>query len=465
VISMTTTSAPASSFDLIVIGGGPAGYVAAERAGAHGKKVLLIEREAHLGGVCLNWGCIPTKTLLNSAKVFYQATHSRELGIVVEGATFDLTAAQKRKQQVQDGLRNGIRGLMKKYKVTVVAGEARLVGRGQVAVGDVQYMGTDILIATGSRPAKPPIPGADQKHVVDSTGILGLTALPKQLVIVGGGVIGVEFACIFASVGVSVTVIELLPEITPGIDLAAAKLLRNELTAKGVQFHLGHKVARIDADAVVHVDAADKEQRSAADLVLVCVGRTPNTQGLGLEAAGVDTQRGSIVTDDRCRTNVPGIWAAGDCTSKLMLAHVASRQAEVAVDAICGGHDRMRWRAIPSVIYTSPEVACVGLNLAQAEKEGIPAQQASWPLAANGRFLAEGSSKGLCLAVFHKQTRQLLGVTLVGGSCSEMIGGFAAAIEAELRVDELTQTVFPHPTVSEAVRDAAWTLREVATAS
>lgn len=450
-----------TTHDLIVIGAGPAGYVAAERAGARGKKVLLIEREEHLGGVCLNWGCIPTKTLLHSAKVYHQATHAQDLGVVVSGATFDWSAAQARKRQVQDQLRSGIRGLMKKHGVTVVRGEARLVGRGAVAVGDQVHHAADLLIATGSRPARPPIPGIDLPQVVDSTGVLGLTQAPQRLVIVGGGVIGLEFACVFASIGTAVTVIEALDEVAPGIDPEAAKLLRGELTAKGVTFHLGHRVLRIEAEAVVHADRSGAEQRSSGDRVLVCTGRRPNTEGLGLEAQGVDVQRGAITVDDHGRTNVPGIWAAGDVTGRLMLAHVASRQAEVVVDRLCGGADHMRWRAIPSVVYTSPEVAAVGWSEAQAKERGLPVQVAKWPLAANGRFLAEGGSKGLCKAVFHAQTRQLLGVTLVGGACAEMVGGFAAAIEAELRIDELTEVVFPHPTVSESLRDAAWSARHL----
>ncbi len=446
------------SYDLIVLGAGPAGYVAAERAGEAGKKVLLIEREEHLGGVCLNWGCVPTKTLLASAKAYYGALHSEAYGVTVEKAMFHLDKAMARKKQVQDGLRQGIRGLMKKFKVEVIKGEAKVLAANKVSVGGTEYVGAALLIATGSRPAKPPIPGINLPHVVDSSAILNISALPKKLAVVGGGVIGVEFACFFASIGVATTVIEFLPEITPSIDASISAILRGELEKKGVKFHLGHKVAGIEADHLRHVDGTGAEHRTDADMVLVCTGRTPNTDNLGLEALGLDLKRGFITVDERLRTNVPGVYAAGDCTGKLMLAHVASRQAEVAVNDIVGKADRMRYHAVPGVIYTSPEVAAVGLTEAQAKVEGIPVITASWNLAANGRFLAEYSGKGVLKAVLHAQTKQLLGVHAIGGAVSEMTSGWSAMIEAEFRVQELKELVFPHPTVSEALRDAIFTL-------
>lgn len=446
------------SHDLIVIGAGPAGYVAAERAGAHGKKVLLVEREEHLGGVCLNWGCVPTKALLACAKTYYNASHGAAYGVSADNVRFDLAVAMARKQKVQDGLRQGIRGLMKKFKVEVVQGTAKLVAKDTVEVGGARHQAKAILVCTGSRPAKPPIPGLDLPHVKDSSAILGLTALPKRLVVIGGGVIGVEFACFFASVGVAVEVVELMPEITPGIDTECAKILREELAAKGVKFHLGHKVTKVTAEAVHHVDAAGVETATASDTVLVCIGRTPNTDGLGLETVGVDVKNRLVQVDERCRTNVPGIWAAGDCASRIMLAHVGSRMAEVAVRDMCGESDRMRWNAIPGVIYTSPEVAGAGLTEEAAKAQGIPVRVAKWNLAANGRFLAEFSGKGLVKAVLHEKTGVLLGVHGVGGGVSEQVAAWSAMIEAEFRLRELTELVFPHPTVSEALRDAAWTM-------
>ncbi|TVR46572.1 MAG: dihydrolipoyl dehydrogenase [Planctomycetota bacterium] len=446
-----------TEYDLIIIGAGPGGYVAAERAGHHGLKVLLIEKEA-LGGVCLNWGCIPTKALLASAKYFYSATHSSEFGVSVQGATFDLTAAMKRKAGIQEGLRKGIQGLMKKFKVEVVAGTARVVDAHTVAVGDIQYRAKHLMISTGSSPARPPIPGLDKPHVLDSNGILEIKSLPKALTIIGGGVIGLEFACFFAMVGVPVTVVEMMEEVLPGMDTDIAKLLRAELASKGVTFHLGCKVQRVDDDAVVFSDPKGAEQRAVCDMVLVAIGRRPNGAGLGLEEAGVQVERGAIPVDENCRTNVPSIYAVGDVTGQVLLAHTASRQGEVAVNHILGHPDRMRMHAIPGVVYTSPEVAVVGMSEAGAKKRGIPVKVGKMPMAASGRFLAEYSGKGLAKIVVHAETNVLLGVHIIGGAASEMIHGFTYMIENETRLNEIKETIFPHPTVSELVRDIAFTL-------
>jgi dihydrolipoamide dehydrogenase len=447
------------SYDLIVIGAGPAGYVAAERAGESKLKTLLIEREEHLGGVCLNWGCIPTKTWLACSKLYYQASHGAAFGVTAQNVALDFAKVQERKAKVQGQLRQGIKGLMRKFGVTVVQGTAKLLGPGKVAVGDTTYTAKNVLIATGSRPAKPPIPGLDGPNVVDSSGILSLTALPKKLAVIGGGVIGVEFACFFAQAGVAVEVIELMPEIGGAIDPDCAKILRDELTAKGVVFRLGHKVQKVDASGVHALDPAGQPVVVAADLVLCSVGRTPNTDNLGLEQAGVDLDRRLIRVDDQGRTNLPGVWAAGDCCSRIMLAHVASRQAEVVVNTIAGRKDRMRWKAVPGVVYSSPEIAGVGLTEAQAKAEGIPVTVAKWPLQANGRFIAENDGKGLVKVLVHSTDRRVLGVHIAGGAAGEMIAGAATAIEAELRIDELAEVIWPHPTVSEAQKDAMWGLR------
>jgi len=445
-------------YDLIVIGGGPAGYVAAERAGESKLKTLLIEREEHLGGVCLNWGCIPTKTWLACSKLFYQASHGAAFGVNASNLTLDFAKVQERKAKVQGQLRQGIKGLMRKFGVTVVQGTAKLVAAGKVQVGETVYEAKNVLIASGSRPAKPPIPGLDGANVVDSSGILSLSALPKKLAVIGGGVIGVEFACFFAQVGVAVEVIELMPEIGGAIDPDCARILREELSAKGVSFRLGYKVQKVDAAGVHAVDGGGNAVHIPADLVLCSVGRTPNTENLGLEAAGVDLDRRLIRVDDQGRTNIPGVWAAGDCCSRIMLAHVASRQAEVVVNTIAGRKDRMRWKAVPGVVYASPEVAGVGLTEAAAKAEGTPVTVAKWPLQANGRFIAENDGKGLVKVLFHATDRRVLGVHIVGGAAGEMIAGAATAIEAELRIDELAEVIWPHPTVSEAQKDAIYPL-------
>ncbi len=445
-------------YDLIVIGAGPAGYVAAERSGENKLKTLLIEREEHLGGVCLNWGCIPTKTWLACSKLFYQASHGAAFGVSTANVTLDFAKVQERKAKVQGQLRQGIKGLMRKFGVTVVTGSAKLVTAGKVQVGETVYEAKNVLIATGSRPAKPPIPGLDGPNVVDSSGILSLTALPKKLAVIGGGVIGVEFACFFAQAGVAVEVIELMPEIGGAIYPDCARILREELSAKGVTFRLGYKVQSVDAAGVHAVDGGGNATHITADVVLCSVGRTPNTENLGLEAAGVDLDRRLIRVDDQGRTNLPGVWAAGDCCSRIMLAHVASRQAEVVVNNLAGRKDRMRWKAVPGVVYSSPEVAGVGLTEAQAKAEGIPVTVAKWPLQANGRFIAENDGKGLVKVLVHATDRRVLGVHIAGGAAGEMIAGAATAIEAELRIDELAEVIWPHPTVSEAQKDAIYPL-------
>jgi dihydrolipoamide dehydrogenase len=442
-----------SDYDLIVIGGGPGGYVSAERAGHAGLKTLLIEKE-HLGGVCLNCGCVPSKTLLNSAKIYHYAVDSEAFGVTAESVSFDFGTVMARKQNVIETLRKGIAGLMKRNKVTVVSGVATITGRGTVEVDGTTYTGSNILVATGSSPAMPPLPGIDRDCVYDSTGILNLESLPESLVIVGGGVIGCEFACFFASVGVPVTVIEMLPEIVPPVDAEIGKMLRKSLEKLGAKIHVGARVSEIGDGSVSFTDAKGNANTLEASHVLVATGRRCNVEGLGLENAGVDFDRRGIRVDDRCATNVPGIWAAGDCTGRQWLAHSASRMGEVVVHNISGRSDRMRYNAIPGVVYTNPEVATVGLTEAEASEKGIPVDVAKVPMSASGRFLAENEgTRGLVKVLVHKETRQLLGVHMIGGACSEMIFGAAAMIETEMRVQEIEEVVFPHPTVCELLKD------------
>ena len=446
-----------STFDLIVIGAGPAGYVSAERAAARGMKVLLVESR-RLGGVCLNEGCIPSKTLLNSAKIYRYAMHSEAYGVRATGVEFDLTKVMARKTQVMDTLRNGIAGLMRKSKIEVVLGTAKLQAERKVAINGQIYQAKNILISTGSSPAKPPIPGCDLPGVLDSTGILNLEKLPKSVVIIGGGVIGCEFACFFGSVGVPVTVIEMLPEICPQMDKDITKNLRAELSKKNVTFHTGAKVLEITADTV-RFEKEGKPESVARDIVLVSTGRMPNVKGLGLEELRLDFDQRGIRVDDRCATNVPGIWAAGDCTGKAWLAHTATRMGEVAVNNMSGRPDRYRSNAIPGVVYTVPEIATVGLGEDEAKKAGIPVKVGKMPMSASGRYLAEhAEERGQVKVILHAETGVLLGVHMIGGACSEMIWGAAALIEAEFRAKEIEEIVFPHPTVSELIRDTIFTI-------
>jgi dihydrolipoamide dehydrogenase len=441
------------NYDLIVIGGGPGGYVAAERAGDAGLKVLLIEKR-DLGGVCLNCGCVPSKTLLNSGKHYYNALHGEAYGVRCENVAFDLPAVIARKNDIVATLRKGVAGIMKRSKVEVVSGEGRLTARRTVMVGEREYAARHILIAVGSSPARPPIPGLDQPFVLDSTAILDLVATPSALVIIGGGVIGCEFACFYASIGVPVTVIEMLPEICPAVDGEIAKLLRQELSGKGVTFHLGARVEAI-GDHTVRFSVQDEPREIAASHVLAATGRVCNVTNLGLEDLKVDFNRRGIAVDSRCATNVAGVWAVGDVTGKQWLAHSASRMGEVVVHNILGRADSMRYDAIPGVVYTAPEVATVGLTEADAQARGIPVRVAKIPMAASGRFLAENAGgRGVCKVVMHTETQVLLGVHIIGGACSEMIFGAAAMIETEMRATEIADLVFPHPTVCELIREA-----------
>jgi dihydrolipoamide dehydrogenase len=445
-----------TDFDLAIIGAGPAGHVAAERAGRLGKRVLVVER-SHLGGICLNQGCIPAKTLLHSAKLFAHAQHGQSFGVTVEGARYDLAKAMAWKTRTVETLRKGIAFQFRKVSVELVQGTARLAGPRAIEVDGRTYGAERILLATGSSAATLPVPGADAPNVMGSTEALEITSLPQSLVIVGGGYIGMEFATFFSRLGVKVTVIEMLPEIVPLLDADIAVLLRRSLP--DAEFHLGSKVLSYGADGVRFVKDG-KEQTAAAERVLVAVGRRPIVEGLGLEAAGVDFDRKGVKVDDRMRTNVPGIWAAGDITGRSMLAHAASRMGEVAVADMFGvGTPHMRWHAIPWVVYTDPEVAGVGLSEAQAREQGRAVKVAKLDLRANGRFVAENDgTRGMCKVVVDAASDLVLGVQMIGPYASEIIQGAATMIESELRARDVREIVFPHPTVSEILREALWEL-------
>lgn len=456
-----------ASFDLAIIGAGPAGHVAAERAGRLGRRVLVVER-SHLGGVCLNQGCIPTKTLLHSAKLFAHAQHGRSFGVSVDGARYDLAKAMAWKARTVETLRKGIAFQFRTAAVELVTGTARLAGPRAIEV-DGRTIGAErILLATGSAGATLPVPGADAPQVMGSTEALEITSLPRSIAIVGGGYIGMEFATYFARLGAKVAVVEMLPEVVPLLDAEIAALLRRSLPE--VEFHLSARVTSIAADGVRFVKDG-KEQLAPAERVLVAVGRRPIVEGLGLEAAGVDFDRAGVKVDDRMRTSVPGIWAAGDVTGRSMLAHAASRMGEVAVadmfdaagaSAAAGATAvpaRMRWNAIPWAVYTDPEVAGVGLSEAQAKERGRAVRVGKLDLRANGRFIAESDGvRGLCKVVVDAASDLVLGMQMIGPYASEIVQGAAVMIESELRARDVREIVFPHPTVSEIVREALWTL-------
>ncbi|MDC7226855.1 MAG: dihydrolipoyl dehydrogenase [Spirochaetales bacterium] len=452
-------------YDLIIVGAGPAGYIAAERAGHMGKKVLIVERE-HLGGVCTNYGCIPTKSLLNAAKHFVYGQESSKFGVHFDNPRFNFTEAMAWKTETVETLRKGIAFLMKQGSVEVVKGEAGFPGGTSVSVDKTVYEGINLLIATGSEAFVPPIPGADGPNVVTNREILSLDKLPQKLAVIGGGVIGVEFASFFSSVGVEVHVIEMMNEICPMMDAEAAALLRKKMDK--VDFQLGAKVTEVTPSGVKFEKTDEKSGEKAesfidADMVLMSVGRRPITAGL--ENTGLDIGRQGIVVDEKMHTNLPGVWAAGDVTGKSLLAHSASRMAEVAVANMFAGDDAstggsiMRYNAVPWAVYTMPEVAGCGLTEGEARDAGYNVNCASMQMRANGRFLAEhGKDAGFCKVIADADTNLILGIHMIGAVCSEMIGTAATFIEAELRVQDIREIIFPHPSVSEVIRDVCWSL-------
>jgi len=445
-------------YDIIIIGAGPGGYEMAERAGHKGQNVLLIEK-AHLGGVCLNWGCIPTKTLLNSAKHYVHAKEAPEFGVTTGEVSFDMPKVMAWKREVIETLRGGIAGMMKKSKVTVLNGEAKFIAPGKVEVNGEIHEGKSVVIATGSSPFVPPIPGADQPHVMTSTAILEVEEIPKSLVVIGGGVIGIEFASFFSSLGVKVDVIEMLDEIIPFMDKGQAKRFRAALKGK-VDFNLGCRVTAIDGHNVKYTDAKGEEESITADIILMSVGRSPNLVRMGFEEARLDFDRRGIKTDEQMRTNLPNVYAIGDVTGKSQLAHSATRMGEVALNTILGKSDRFRMNAIPWAVYSMPEIAGCGLTVDQAKEAGFNTESATLPLMMSGRFLAENGKKGAgqVTVVKDADTDVLLGVHMFGAYSSEIIWGVAAMIEAELRIEDIKEIVFPHPTVGEVIRSTMFQL-------
>jgi dihydrolipoamide dehydrogenase len=389
--------------------------------------------------------------LLNSAKVYYTAKHSEHLGVAAPGIEYSLEKAMDWKKKTVATLTKGVEYQMKRHHVDVVHGTARIESRTAVAVGEQTYETDHLIIATGSSPSKLPIPGAEKNHVLTSDELLELDHLPKNLVIIGGGVIGIEFASYFSMLGISVTVIEFLPQILPNFDKDIAALLRTSLT--GCNFITNAKVLSIGNDEVTYT-LNDKEESCPADMVLQAVGRLPNVNGFGLENINLDFDRRGIKVNDRMQTNIPGIYAIGDVTGESFLAHTAYRMGEVAVNTIMGQKDRMRYNAVPWIVYSYPELSTVGFTEDQAKKEGRNIKVSSMQLRANGRFLAEhGNEQGICKVIVDSESHVLLGVTLLGGVNSEIIYGAAAMIEAEFRVKDIRDIIFPHPTVSEIIRD------------
>ena len=451
--------------DLAIIGGGPAGYVAAERAGGKGLKVVLFEKR-ELGGVCLNEGCIPTKTLLYSAKVYDYATHGDKYGVYAKEASFDFGKIVDRKNKVVRKLVGGVGAKMKANGVQVVKGNAMIEGRSaegiRITCNGETFLAANLLVCTGSEAFVPPIPGLKEAGDVILTNreILALKEQPKSLVIISGGVIGMEFASFYNSLGTQVTVVEMLPEILGGLDKELSAMLRDIYAKKGVAFNLSCRVTKIDGNTVTYVDKQNKEFTVTGDKILVSVGRRPVTAGFGLETLGVELNRGGIKVDNKMRTNVPGVYAAGDVTGFSLLAHTASREGEVVVNNLTGREDIMRYDAIPGVVYTNPEISGVGLTEETAKAKGIAYKVATLPMAYAGRFVAENEGgNGVCKVLVGEKYGEVLGVHMLGNPSSEMIYGACMAIEAELTVKELEEVVFPHPTVSEIFKETVFAIK------
>ena len=448
-------------FDLIVLGGGPGGYLAAERAGAAGLKTLLIEKNK-IGGVCLNEGCIPSKTLLNSAKIFDHAQNGQKYGVTAENVRLDQAAVVARKNKVVRNLVNGIKHSLKTSQVTVKEGFGTILGRSEgvirVQAGDEVFDGSRLLIATGSEAIVPPIPGVREGladgTVLTNREILDLQEIPATLAVVGGGVIGLEMAGYFQTCGCQVTVIEMLDHIAGPADREMAALLQKAFTKKGIRFCLNSQVTAIGPGKVEYRDQEGAKSVEAA-YTLLSVGRRPVTKGFGLENIGVLLERGHIVTDAQGRTNIPGVYAVGDVNGVWMLAHAAYREAEVAVNTILGQKDQMRYQAVPSVIYTNPEMAFVGETEESCRDKGLAYRKVTLPMSFSGRYMAENDGgEGMIKLLIDPAHNRLLGCHMLGSYASEIILAAGILVETEMRIEDIKELVFPHPTVGEIIREA-----------
>ena len=448
-------------FDLLVIGGGPGGYLCAERAAQGGMKVALFEKRA-LGGTCLNEGCIPTKTLLNSSKMYRHATESEAYGVTASGVTYDHAKVVARKNNVVKTLVAGVGATMSANKVTVITGDAVISGRADdgfaVTANGTTYNGRRLAIASGSETVVPPVPGLKEGlaagFVVTNREVLDLTDLPKELVVIGGGVIGLEMAYYFASVGVKVTVIEMMPKIAGATDPEICKVLSDAFEKRGMVFKLSSKVLEVKTSSVIYEENGEQKE-IACDKVLLSAGRRPATAGIGLETLGLQMDRAAIVTDRHMCTTVQNVYAVGDCNGKSMLAHTAYREAEVAVNHMLGKNDEMRYDVIPAVIYTDPEVASIGHSKEGAEKLGMNVKEVKLPMSYAGRYLAEtNGGKGFIKLVVDTDRNRLVGCHMVGSYASEIIMTATMMVDTELTPDRLKKLVFPHPTVAEIIREA-----------
>jgi dihydrolipoamide dehydrogenase len=450
--------------DVIVIGGGPGGYIAAIRCAQYGKKTALIEK-GELGGTCLNRGCIPTKALLHTAELYDEIkNHGKALGLLAtEGVGLDYAVLAARKDAVVAKLRRGIEGLVKGRKITLVKGSAAFTGQKTLRVTDAagtvsEYSAENIIIATGSEPASIPVPGAEKPFVLNSDSVLALTQAPDSAVIIGGGVIGIEFATLFNALGKKITIIEMLPKILNNMDGSLCAAMHKLLAKRGVDIHTSAKLLEIKeagSGAICVYEEGGAKKEAPGSIVIMAAGRKPVSRNLNLAAAGIAETKGFINVDERMAANAPGIYAIGDVTGKMQLAHVASAQALVASANIAGKYAKMTYNIIPTCVYTNPEIASVGMTEEAARAASLPIKTGSFPVAANGRSMIMNSTEGFVKIITHAQTGEILGCHIMASRATDMIGEIAALMKAEGTVEELADTVHAHPTVSEMIMEAA----------
>ncbi|MGJ4918970.1 dihydrolipoyl dehydrogenase [Bradyrhizobium sp. HKCCYLRH2060] len=459
-----------TNFDVIIIGSGPGGYVAAIRAAQLGFKTAIIEK-SYLGGICLNWGCIPTKALLRSAEIYHYMQHAKDYGLSAEKISYDPKAVVQRSRGVSKRLNDGVGFLMKKNKVQVIWGRAAIDAPGKVtvtksdveapkgALGEGTYQAKHIIVATGARPRVLPGLEPDKKLVWTYFEAMVPDRMPKSLLVVGSGAIGIEFASFFRTMGSEVTVVEVLPQILPVEDAEIAGIARKQLEKQGLKIMTGAKVTKLDkkSDSVVATidDGKGKTESVEFDRVISAVGVVGNIENLGLEKLGVKTDRGCIVIDGYGKTNVPGLYAIGDVAGPPMLAHKAEHEGVVCIEAIKGLHPHpMDKNLIPGCTYCHPQVASVGLTEAKAKEQGRDVRVGRFPFVGNGKAIALGEDQGLVKVIFDKKTGQLIGAHMVGAEVTELIQGYVVAMNLETTEEELMHTVFPHPTLSEMMKEA-----------
>ncbi|MDZ7673073.1 MAG: dihydrolipoyl dehydrogenase [Halanaerobiales bacterium] len=450
-------------YKIVIIGSGPGGYVAALRAGQLGAKTLLIEKEV-LGGTCLNWGCIPTKAFVRSAELFADIKNAANFGLKVESAEVNFPEVVKRKDKIVKRLVGGIDFLLNKNNIEMVAGKASFIDKNTIKIESnektFEVKAENIIIATGSQASTLSIPGANLKGILDSRAVLDLKELPESMVIVGGGVIGMEFAFIFRNFGVEVTVIEYLDQLVNGVDSEIATELNRSAKRRKINIKTSSEVKEIkkkDEYYEVIYSNDNKEKSVKAKKVLMAVGRQPFIEGLNLEKAGVEItdRRKAIKVNSKMQTNVEGIYAVGDVTDKILLAHVASHQGVIAVENIMGKNREMNYQAVPGAIFSSPEIGTVGLSEEQAQEKGIDYKVGTFPFAANGKVMAMGEKEGKVKIIAEKESGIIIGAALIGIESSDLIAELTLAVNLSLTADELAETIHAHPTTAETIHEAA----------